>query len=415
MGPRIRRHHARLERALVPCMLAALPAAIYACSTHDASSGARTSDAPSSPAPTSPNASATSTALPSSSGSSSSGASTSSSSSGGSSGLPDDAGAPIDAGDLDSDGGDVDLGSPACAPVSARVVSDAGDCAEYKLLPCGAPKSFVSWSDQCNFSLNDCNTVCKRMGRACHLYEDSCSDGGIPKRANLIVECAICPGSVGRRPEGFVPGAARPHADEPLVASYFGELARLEHASIAAFERLASELSAHGAPSELVASAHAARRDEVRHTSAMRRLALRAGGDAARTHEDCDATPRTTRSLEEIAIENAVEGCVRETLGAFVAVWQAEHAPDRTVARTFRTVARDEMRHAALAWAVDAWAQERLSPQARVTVERARDAAVEELLRESERTTPQELAAAGVPESAVQRAMVAALTASLWS
>jgi hypothetical protein len=57
------------------------------------------------------------------------------------------------------------------------------------------------------------------------------------------------------------------------------------------------------------------------------------------------------RSLEELAVENAVEGCVRETYGALTAIWQARTAKDPSVAAAVRRIARDETRHAALSWA----------------------------------------------------------------
>ena len=53
-----------------------------------------------------------------------------------------------------------------------------------------------------------------------------------------------------------------------------------------------------------------------------------------------------TRALGVVAIENAVEGCVRETFGALIASWQAEHARDPGIKRLMRSIARDETRHA---------------------------------------------------------------------
>lgn len=50
-----------------------------------------------------------------------------------------------------------------------------------------------------------------------------------------------------------------------------------------------------------------------------RRLAARYGATAPRPR--VERAP--VRSLEDIAVENAVEGCVRETFGALVGAWQA--------------------------------------------------------------------------------------------
>src|SRR4029079_4274037 len=75
-----------------------------------------------------------------------------------------------------------------------------------------------------------------------------------------------------------------------------------------------------------------------------------------------------TRPLAEVAIENAVEGCVRETFGAMMATYQAAHAEDAEIARIMRRVARDETRHAALSWAVARWAWPALDEAARAAL-----------------------------------------------
>ncbi|MGH7436059.1 MAG: ferritin-like domain-containing protein, partial [Polyangiaceae bacterium] len=61
------------------------------------------------------------------------------------------------------------------------------------------------------------------------------------------------------------------------------------------------------------------------------------------------------RPLEDIATENAAEGCVRETFGALIGIWQARFAGDPQVRRAMNGVARDESRHAALSWEVARW------------------------------------------------------------
>jgi hypothetical protein len=70
---------------------------------------------------------------------------------------------------------------------------------------------------------------------------------------------------------------------------------------------------------------------------------------------------------------------VRETFGALVALWQAGRAADPTVRATMRGIARDELRHAALGWQIDAWADAGLTPDDRAEVARAKRAAVAEL------------------------------------
>jgi hypothetical protein len=104
------------------------------------------------------------------------------------------------------------------------------------------------------------------------------------------------------------------------------------------------------------------------------------------------------RSLEAIAAENAIEGCVRETYGAIVALWQARHAHDPVVAAAMEPIAADETRHAELAWEVASWAEPRLSRAARRRVEAAREQALVELTNEAARPVhPLLVALAGLP------------------
>jgi hypothetical protein len=86
------------------------------------------------------------------------------------------------------------------------------------------------------------------------------------------------------------------------------------------------------------------------------------------------------RALVDVAVENAVEGCIRETYGALLAFVEALSSPDPSLRRAMRTIAEDECRHAELAWSVHAWALPRLRP-----AERKR---VEDALREAARDVP---------------------------
>jgi hypothetical protein len=110
-------------------------------------------------------------------------------------------------------------------------------------------------------------------------------------------------------------------------------------------------------------------RDEVRHARLTRALARRSGERVAAPVVE----PVCQRSLDAIAVENAVEGCVRETYGALVATRDAEAHPDPAVRAAMRRIARDETRHAALAWQVAAWVEPRLGRDARRRVREARD------------------------------------------
>ncbi len=117
--------------------------------------------------------------------------------------------------------------------------------------------------------------------------------------------------------------------------------------------------------------------------------------------------PVETRALQEVAIENAVEGCVRETFGALVASFQAATAGDPAIARLMTSIARDETRHAALSWSVARWASPRLDPPTRAHVAaRCRDT-VAALRREGDTGVDGELCArAGLPTAAQREALL---------
>jgi hypothetical protein len=83
------------------------------------------------------------------------------------------------------------------------------------------------------------------------------------------------------------------------------------------------------------------------------------------------------RGLFEVALENAVEGCVRETYGAVVGHHQARHAQDPVVRAGMAQVAEDETRHAALSWAVAEWALPQLTDAQRDEIRAAQRAAIE--------------------------------------
>src|SRR5207244_884717 len=121
-------------------------------------------------------------------------------------------------------------------------------------------------------------------------------------------------GGTGRRPAGLVaPSRSGRGGDE--VGAYWARAAHLEAASVHAFRTLAADLHAYGAPRRLVEAASRAAGDEVRHARACATLARRHGSSPV----PVVVRSPPSRSLVEIAEENAVEGCVRETWGALVA------------------------------------------------------------------------------------------------
>jgi hypothetical protein len=222
-----------------------------------------------------------------------------------------------------------------------------------------------------------------------------------------LVNCGVC--ANGRRPMTF-PIPTRPSSqNRGAVAIWFTNVAALEAASVAAFHELRDALRHFGAPRSLLDACNRAALDERRHARSMARLGCVATPPLPR-HARKAAAP----SLEALAAHNAREGCVRETYGALVTTVQSARAADTRRRRALHSIARDETRHAALAWRVHAWAMRRLSTTERSrVVEAARDAE-RALLRELATSPAREVRAKlGVPTADHAVAMALALYASM--
>lgn len=213
--------------------------------------------------------------------------------------------------------------------------------------PCGVSP----WYDEFAFKHVD----------ACAITHDAC---GVIATCDATFE-TYCEG----RDHAWI--ARRPRA-RPGAAGWLARAAEAEAASVLAFRAVADELRGHGAPAALVRDLRRAARDEAHHARVMRDLATRSGGRPAPVRR----VRGPARPLVDVAIENAVEGCVGETFAATIALWQAAHAEDPRVAAAMREIAQDEVRHAALAVRVAAFCARRLTPSERDRVATARAAAL---------------------------------------
>jgi hypothetical protein len=223
------------------------------------------------------------------------------------------------------------------------------------------------------------------------------------------------PCAIGRRPEGLcdLNAVAQLRATgfgDDAVGAFFAEAAKLEAASVHAFARMHIELQLLGANPALLGRVDSARKDEIRHARATAQIARRFG------HAPQRATigAHRSRSLVDIALENAVEGCVRETYGAVVAAYQARTAQDPQIALALSEIARDEAAHAQLSWDVAAFLDAKLTADERVQVARAQTAAEAELLAELASAPAARLVElAGLPTASIAQALLAATLSEL--
>jgi hypothetical protein len=320
---------------------------------------------------------------------------------------------PLDSYVLWCEAGGPQLFDPGNAPVSG--------CFDYIYVPCGLPPGTYVLDASADTGalnpLNRCDQICKFTERwECELTPDAAmiyydggvttADGGPAPGAYVVCDCY----GGGRRPTGLIARDSRVAEQASALARYFSAMAHLEAASVPAFARMRKELGDLGAPPRLLTSIERAIRDETRHARIMGRIARRFGGTApvARVH-----TVRE-RSVEAIARENAVEGCVRETYGALVATWQAHHAADPTIRRAMSGIARDETRHAALSWQAARFLRGQLDGPAQRRVERARGRAIAALYEETSREPAREIvAAAGLPSSSHAHRLLDGMTQQL--
>ena len=225
--------------------------------------------------------------------------------------------------------------------------------------------------------------------------------------ATVISSTSAC---VGRRPEGLIIKDRVEGRSE--LGRFLGEVARLEESAVAAFRFLAEELRFHGAPQRLIDACINAADDEARHTVQMTELATRFG---ARPQPPC-FEPQTVRPLFEVALENAIEGCVRETYGALVGVHQSLQAEDAQIRNTMRGIAEDETRHASVSWQIAAWIEPLLSESERAIIHDKKMEAIATLRIEMGQHPSTELVeVAGMPTRDTALRMLEQLSSTVWA
>jgi hypothetical protein len=264
-----------------------------------------------------------------------------------------------------------------------------------------------------------CNSVCKSdpYARPHVLSVDNCRAVQFNNTTGAVtlvsckeeIQSCFSVFAGGRPPSGL---RARGEVDGNLAGAFFAALAHLEGAAVEGFAQLARELSAHGAPERLVNDALRAGRDERRHSRIAAALARRAGVEPPPVVVD----PVELRSLVEVAVDNAREGCVTETFGAVVTLWQGKRAGDPVVRRAFAKIAVDELRHAELAASVAEWIAPRLTRAERERVRQSMEECVNRLAAGVEHEPAQFFVEEiGLPPRDAQRALFAEMRARLWS
>jgi len=313
---------------------------------------------------------------------------------------------PPDARAFDEQGAPPDASTEACA----RRLGPGTPVCSYEqtvIFPCGFPDEVARLDAGASAPSGDavCRALCAGSATMNTVVAGFCQELTARDARPFVVECGTC--CYGRRTEGL----AAPALADDGAGAFLAWAASLEAASVVAFERLADELAAHGAPATLTAAARASARDEARHAAVVGALALARGASVAEARVDAPVA----RTLDAMARENVVEGCVYETWAAMLAWWQADHAGAPDVAAAQRRIARDETRHAALAWSVRDWCLSHDDADAGA-LSAAMSEAVDALAASVEAPAPAALVdELGLPTPAEARRMFATLRASIWA
>jgi hypothetical protein len=211
-----------------------------------------------------------------------------------------------------------------------------------------------------------CNDFCERSGAFISL--ESCEES---ERGDLFqVSCTGVTASC--RSEQFnisgsgryLTGVARPQSLPRDVRSYLEQMLHGERAAVVAFRQLRSEMHKYGASQRILDACTRAIGDEVRHARLFETM-------LGAQHERSLPPREACRSLETVLVENIVEGCFSETLGALVLAVQAMRAEAPKIRAAAGALWRDEARHAETSVLIAQFFQKEMlaSPLARATLQ----------------------------------------------
>jgi len=237
--------------------------------------------------------------------------------------------------------------------------------------------AYQSWDDL------DCATICGHIYEQERMWQASSVDScelTLPENPDGSGEPGhiACKGGgiqyycEGRRPLGHVEGGDEACSD-PLGRT-LAAMAYLEAASVIAFEQLAEQLSGFAAPVELIDRCRVAADQERAHARWLTTLAAQHGAAVP----ELDRVP-AAEQLFDVALHNAVEGCVHETFAALLAACRARRATSPVLRRVFARIAADEADHGQLAWDLHAWLRARLAPEQAAAVDAAQELALARL------------------------------------
>ena len=206
--------------------------------------------------------------------------------------------------------------------------------------------TFLGYLDESGqLTEESCANLCVEQAGVYYDYLCSCDYTGPDSSGDHPVTCEYTVCAVEGRGHGDIAKLTEATGHSEL-ARYFVRAYHAEASSVGAFLQLRAELAHHNVPVSLQNRCLKAAVEEVHHARMMAKLA----GDEGCELPSLDFGEQTARSLFDLTLDNAVEGCIFEAFSALKAQYQTRHAVDVRLRAAMKVIARDETEHAQLAW-----------------------------------------------------------------
>jgi len=241
----------------------------------------------------------------------------------------------------------------------------------------------------------NCQNICLDQSVPASYNICGCSYDGINEFGDPAITCITYECAVEGRGHGEIQKADKVTGPNAM-ARWFARAFHAEASSVGSFLQLKAELQELHAPQSLLERCMKAAKEEVMHARMMSKYCAKEGGQAPNL--DFGSIP--TRNLFDLALDNAVEGCIFETYAALRAHYQSKNATDVRIRKIMKVIARDETEHAQLAWDIHHWLLPQLTESQKKTIKAAQQQAFIELRKSATHAAQDPMATElGLPSS----------------
>jgi len=234
-------------------------------------------------------------------------------------------------------------------------------------------EQFESYLINGELTEESCSTLCQ-VEMDYYDYLCSCNYEGENENGEQPITCEFTTCAIKGRGHGNIQKGVTVIGSNNLTR-YVAKAYHAEASSVAAFLQLRSELQRYNVPLELLKRCLHAAKDEIKHARMIAALARK--NSAILPELSFGILPN--RTLFEITLDNAIEGCIYETYSALKAQYQVHHADARLIP-ILQTIARDETKHAQLAWDIHKHLIPRMSPKQQQKIKAAQRIALQNVL-----------------------------------